>query len=88
MKNKLFPDLSPVTEGDRTRLSYHLSGYNRLAAILTLGTLTKEDLQKMIVIEAEGQKRPVVLDKLAGRLLTVHRGALKVKILAYVQAQV
>lgn len=83
MKEPLFPDLSPITENDRSRLSYHLRGWNHLVAILTLGTLEEEDLKKMIVLEAEGLARPTFLDKLAGRLLTEVRRDLKDRIRAY-----
>lgn len=76
---EVFPGIK-LTQADRRRLEPHLSGYNKLVAVLTLGTVPQDDVKKMILIELDGQKRKQILDRLVGRLMTCIREAVKAEV--------
>lgn len=77
---KLFPDQPRVTKADRRRLAPHLSGWNRVTDLLLLGTVSTEDLMRLVVIESEGRKRKPILKRLLGRLYTEQQKAILEKI--------
>jgi hypothetical protein len=62
-----------LTAKDMTRLKPHLSGWVRLNEILMLGTLSAEDLRKLILIEITERKRRQILRKLVSRLKSTER---------------
>lgn len=62
-----------LSKKDRTRLEPHLVGYNRLNELLLLNGIPIEDIQKLIMLEVEGKRRPFILKKLVGRLKSKER---------------
>lgn len=90
-KKEIFPHREDCLKlSDIHRLTPHMAGYNKLAKILTLGTLTEKDLESMILMEVYMRKkgpRQNVVDKLVGRLMTIQREKLKTTIDAVCEIQ-
>lgn len=57
-----------VTPDDLKRLQPHLAGWNHLNEILLLKQVSTDDIKKLLLIEVTGQRRQMILDKLAARL--------------------
>ncbi len=71
MKNDLLSSKElRVTHADRKRLLPYLSGWNRLCDILRTGLFKEDDLRKLIILEAENQKRETIIEKLVGSYLS------------------
>ena len=75
-----------ISDEDRLRLSPHISNYNRLNEILVLNGIAIEDIQKLILLELEGDQRPFILGKLVGRLKSKERNQLLTVIQSCVKA--
>jgi hypothetical protein len=67
------PLLIKVTASDRRRLTPHLTNWQRLNEVFQLGTISTDDLNKMIVIEFGGQRRWRILDRLIARFYSIQR---------------
>lgn len=75
---KLFKPLAlpAVRPRDVKRLEPHLASSGRLNEVLVLGTVSTEDLQRMLLIECNaGRPRPryVIVRKLVARILSRER---------------
>jgi hypothetical protein len=70
---KLFDTQPRVTKSDRRRLAPHLTGWNRMTDLMLLGTISSDDLKRLIIIESEERKRKPILRRLIGRLFTMQQ---------------
>ena len=78
MSTKLFAPLKQVTlrPRDVKRLEPHLASSGRLNEVLVLDTITTEDLQRMLLIEANATRprpRYVIVRKLVARIVARER---------------
>lgn len=64
--HQVFDNTVVVSEKDFERLSPHLGNWTRLNDLLLLG-VNESDLQRLVVIELQGSKRPQILGKLLAR---------------------
>jgi hypothetical protein len=71
-KYQVFRELVEIMDKDEERLRIHLKGWNRLNEILLLG-VNEPDLRRLVVLELMGQRRPVIIDRLLGRLVKLER---------------
>lgn len=78
-KYQVFRDPVEVSDKDEQRLKIHLKGWNRLNEILLLG-VNEPDLRRLVVLELMGQRRPVIIDRLLGRLVKLERKAINDRI--------
>jgi hypothetical protein len=63
-----------LTREDTSRLKKHLVGWNHLNELLLLGSLTDQDLRKLIALEAMSPKpRPEIIRRLLARVKSNER---------------
>ena len=78
MTKRLFDSLCALAPAlrpsDVKRLSHHLRSSGRLSDLLTLDTVSTEDLQRMLLVEGQKKKpRYVIVRKLIARILSRER---------------
>ena len=78
-KYQIFDSFTPVTFEDQTRLTPHLSNWNKLNEILLLG-VSDEDLRKLVILEMMAKGRKAVLHRLLGPIVKNVRQSLETKI--------
>lgn len=66
-----------ITPEDVERLAPHMSSWMNLHSLLILGTVPKEDIMRMINIEAGGKRRQGILERLIGKYTTAVRKELQ-----------
>ena len=62
-----------VTARDRARLAPHLAGWNHLQEMLLLEDFTLEEIKMLIILEVEGSRRQIILDRLLARMKKMER---------------
>jgi hypothetical protein len=77
-KYQIFPKPVILLEKDEGRLAPLLSCWARLHPVL-LDT-QEPDIERMIVIEMMGRRRPMILERLVGRLTVVSKARIQQKI--------
>lgn len=78
-KYQVFDDPVDVESKDFDRLKSHLTGWNKLNEILLLG-INEPDLRRLVIMELMGSRRMVIVNRLLGRLATIQRERIKVRI--------
>lgn len=77
-KYQIFPSPVILLDKDEERLTPLLSCWARLHPVL-LHT-QEPDIERMIVIEMMGRKRPMILERLVGRLTVVSKSRIQARI--------
>jgi hypothetical protein len=77
-KYQIFPRPIILIDKDAGRLSPFLSGWERLHAVLA--TMQEPDIERLIVIEMMYRRRPMIIDRLASRLMQVAKIRIRAKI--------
>jgi hypothetical protein len=63
-----------ITDSDVHRLLPHLRNWNGLSDLMLLGTVSNDDLRRLVILELKMDKpRMFILKKLAGRLTSAYR---------------
>lgn len=62
-----------VTARDRARLAPHLAGWNHLQEVLLLEEFSLDEIKMLVLIEAEGQCRQTIMDRLLARMKKMER---------------
>jgi hypothetical protein len=68
-----------LTDKDAIRLERHLGGWGSSLALVLTG-MQERDVERMIVIEMMGSKRPQILERLVGRYMKLTKVRIQKKV--------
>ncbi len=80
LKYQVFDEKITITDKDAERLKQYLTGWNKLVQVLIAG-VNKPDIQRLIILELMGKRRPQIIDKLLVRLGKIERERIEERIM-------
>jgi hypothetical protein len=77
---QVFDHVVLLNSKDAERLTPHLSGWCRLNEVFLLG-VNVPDLERLVILELmRVRPRPQIIERLLGRIFTLHRAAINTRI--------